>query len=239
MAGGERRARWVPLLAAAAAAALGVALGLWQLGRGQEKRDLQERYERLAADAPVSVSSAELRAADVELRRVTARGVFEPRYAVYLDNRVMNGIPGYHVVMPLRLSEQRYVLVNRGWVAGVPDRSRLPEVKTPGGPVELTGVATVPGRQVYELSNRVIEGRIWQNLTLERYREAYPLPIQPFVIRQDSALDDGLVRQWGAPDLGAERHYGYAVQWFLLAATAVLFYVVTHVRRSRNTGEKT
>jgi surfeit locus 1 family protein len=217
---------------------LGVALGLWQVSRGQEKRELQQRYEKLAHDAPVAVSSTELRASDVELRRVTARGTFEPRYAVYLDNRMMHGVAGYHVVMPLRLSEQRYVLVNRGWVAGRPDRSRLPEVRTPGGPVEVSGVAVVPSRQPYELSAQVMEGQVWQNLTVERYREAYPLPIQPFVIRQDSALDDGLARSWDPPEFGVERHYGYAVHWFLLAATALAFYVVTHVRRRRATGKK-
>lgn len=238
MPGVDRRARWVPLVAAAAAAALGVTLGMWQLSRAHEKRDLQQRYEKLSRDAPVAVSAAELRASDVQLRRVRAHGMFEPRYAVYLDNRVMRGVPGYHVVMPMRVGEERYVLVNRGWVPGLPDRSRLPEVRTPSGSVEVNGVAMVPSKQPYELSAQVMQGRVWQNLTIERYRQAYPLPIQPFVIRQDSALDDGLVRNWDPPDFGIERHYGYAVQWFLLAATALAFYLVTHVGRSRKTGNE-
>ncbi len=231
--GRAERSGWIPLVATVIAVALGVGLGIWQVGRAHEKRDLQERYERLARDAVVAVSAEELKAADVELRRVSARGTFEPRYGVYLDNRVLHGIPGYHVIMPLDLGHGRYVLVNRGWVAGIPDRSRLPEVRTPAAPVEVRGVATVPGKQVYELSSQVIEGRVWQNLTVERYRKAYPLAIQPFVIRQDSPLDDGLAREWDAPEFGIERHYAYAVQWFALAATAFLFYVVTHVRRRR------
>ena len=234
----ERSVRWVPLFAAVLAAALGVALGLWQISRGHQKRDLQQRYEVLSRDAPVAVSTAELNAKDVELRRVSAHGVFEPRYAVYLDNRVVHGVPGYYVVMPLRLSETRYVLVNRGWIAGLPDRSRVPEVRTPAGPVDVTGVALVPARSPFELSSEVMEGRVWQNLTLERFRKAYDLPIQPFMIRQDNAVADGLVREWEPPDFGIERHYAYAVQWFLLAATALVFYGVTHVRRSRNAGKK-
>jgi surfeit locus 1 family protein len=237
MAARERSIRWAPLLAALAAAAIGVALGLWQISRGHQKRDLQQRYELLSRDAPVTVSTPELRGQDVELRRVSARGVFEPRYAVYLDNRVVHGVPGYYVIMPLRLSDARYVLVNRGWVAGLADRSRLPEVKTPGGQVEVSGVALVPARSPFELSSEVMEGRVWQNLTLERFQKAYGLPIQPFVIRQDNAAADGLVREWEPPDFGIERHYAYAVQWFLLAATALVFYGVTHVRRSRKAGE--
>jgi surfeit locus 1 family protein len=238
MRAAERFVSWIPLVAAVLAAALGTALGVWQMNRAEEKRELKERYERLARDAPVTVSSAALRAADVELRRVRAHGTFEPQYAVYVDNRVLNGVPGYHVIMPLRVGAGRHVLVNRGWIAGLPDRSRLPEVRTPREPVEVAGVAVVPGRQVYELSSRVIEGRVLQNLTIERYRQVYPLDIQPFVIRQDNTLEDGLVRVWDPPDLGIERHYGYATQWFLLAATALVFYLVTHVRRSRKTEEE-
>ncbi|MGE5524497.1 MAG: SURF1 family protein [Rhodospirillaceae bacterium] len=238
MAADERRLRWVPLIAALIAAALGTALGTWQVSRGHEKRDLQERYEKLSRDAPVTVSDAPVRASDVELRRVFAHGTFEPRYAVYLDNRVMHGVPGYYVIMPLKVSAQRYVLVNRGWIAGLPDRSRLPQVRTPAGPVDVTGIATVPAKRPFELSSQVIEGRVWQNLTVERYRQAYAVPIQPFVIRQENALDDGLKREWEPPDFGIERHYGYAVQWYLLAITALAFYGITHVRRRRKNGQE-
>ena len=231
----ERHGRWVPLLATMLVATLCAGLGVWQLGRAQEKRALQARYERLTRDPPIEVPPAALRARDVEFRRVTAHGTFDPRYAVLVDNRVRHGTPGYYVIMPLALGGGRYVLVNRGWIAGIPDRSRLPDVRTPNTPVEVTGVAVVPAPRVFELSTQVTAGNVWQNLTIARYRSAYPVPIQPFVIRQDNTLDDGLVREWQALDFGIERHYGYAVQWFLLAATALAFYVVTHVRRTRGT----
>jgi cytochrome oxidase assembly protein ShyY1 len=54
-----------------------------------------------------------------------------------------------------------------------------------------------------------------------------PLKIQPFVIRQESTVDDGLIRAWDPPDFGIEKHYGYAFQWFALAATLFGFYAVT------------
>jgi len=31
--------------------------------------------------------------------------------------------------------------------------------------------------------------------------------------------------------LGVNKHYGYAFQWLALAATVLVFYLVTHVRR--------
>jgi len=122
--------------------------------------------------------------------------------------------------------------VNRGWIAGNPERARLPEVRTPQGTIEITGLAVTPSRRFVELSSRAVEGKVWQNLTLERYRDAFPLALQPVVIQQESPLDDGLVREWDAPDLGVEKHYGYAFQWIALALTIFVFYFVTHVGRT-------
>ncbi len=213
-----------------------LALANWQLNRAHEKEERAARLAGLARDAPVSLAAAEARAEDVEWRQVTARGRFEPKYGVLIDNRIRRGVAGYHVVMPLEVGkaggrDSRYVLVNRGWIAGNPERARLPEVRTPSETVEVTGLAVVPSRRFLELSDRAAEGRVWQNLTLERYRAAYPIPLQPVMIRQESPLDDGLVREWDAPDLGVDKHYGYAFQWLALAATILVFYLVTHVRR--------
>jgi surfeit locus 1 family protein len=223
------------------AAVLGIvvtlALANWQLGRAHEKEAARARLDALAKDAPVTLTAAEVKAADLEWRRVTVKGHFEPKHAVLLDNRVYRGIPGYHVVMPLEVGEMKggggiYVLVNRGWIAGTPDRSRLPRVKTPEGTVEITGLAVVPGRRFLELSDEVVEGKVWQNLTLERYRRAVPIALHPIVIQQESALDDGLSRAWNPPDLGMDKHYGYAFQWLALAVTILAIYLVTNVRRT-------
>lgn len=223
-----------PTLATAAGIALMLSLGNWQLNRAQEKIDLKARIDERAKGPPINVSAAPLDARDVQLRRVEARGSFDPKYAVFIDNRIWHGVAGYQVVMPLRLGDGgRYVLVNRGWVAGTQDRNRLPEVKTPAEPVVVRGMALVPSKRFLELSGKTVEGRVWQNLTIERYRQAMPIAIQPFVIQQDQegAPEDGLVREWDPPDLGIDRHYGYAFQWFALAVTILAFYLVTHVKR--------
>jgi len=228
--------RLVTTLAAAAGIALTLVLSGWQLNRAHEKEVRAARLDALAKDPPVALSVAEARAVDLEWRRVTARGRFEPRHAVFVDNRIRRGVAGYHVIMPLEMRSisggaSRYVLVNRGWIAANPERSVLPNVKTPAGTVEITGLATVPGTRFLELAPQAAEGAVWQNLTLERYRHAVRIPLQPVVIQQESLLDDGLAREWERPDLGVDKHYGYAFQWLALALTILVFYIVTHVRR--------
>jgi len=214
-AGYSFRPRAWALALAAVACAAGIALGIWQTERAREKRKAEARAER-----------------------ISVRGEFLPERTVLLDNKLRRGRPGYEVVTPLRLAagQQMHVLVNRGWIAAGPGRSRLPDVRTPQEPVVVRGRAVVPGRFL-ELSDEVTRGPVWQNLTLERYRSAMPIAIQPFVIQQDAAAapDDGLVREWLPPDLGVEKHYGYSFQWFALSVLILVFYLATHVRRDRST----
>lgn len=227
--------RLITTLAAAVAIAATLALAHWQLGRAQEKEGAGAQLEARAKEAPMVFTAAEVKMQDVQWRRVTVRGRFNPQHAVFIDNRVYHGIPGYHVVMPLAIGGgERYVLVNRGWIAGTGDRSRLPQVRTPAEMVEITGLAVVPGRRFLELGSGVVEGQVWQNLTLERYRRAVPIALQPVMIQQESPLDDGLVRAWDKPDLGMEKHYGYAFQWLALAVTILVIYLVTNVRGTKS-----
>jgi surfeit locus 1 family protein len=221
-----------PTLATIAGVALTVALGNWQLGRGHDKAALAQRIAAANRDAQIELSQTEARAEDVAWHRVEVRGRFEPKYAVLIDNRILHGVVGYHVVMPLRIAGgERHVLVNRGWVAATASRDILPQIKTPAEDVRVTGLATVPSKRYLELSNQVAEGKVWQNLTLERYRAAMPIALQPVVIQQESEIDDGLKREWSAPDLGIDKHYGYAFQWFAMAAAIVIIYLVCNVRK--------
>lgn len=223
-----------PTLAAIAGVAATAALGNWQLGRGQDKAALAQRIAVANRDAQIELSQTEARAEDVAWHRVEVRGRLEPKYAVLIDNRILHGVVGYQVVMPLRIAGgERHVLVNRGWVAATGSRDILPQIKTPPEEVLIAGLATVPSKRYLELSKQVAEGKVWQNLTLERYRAAMPIALQPVVIQQESEIDDGLKREWSAPDLGIDKHYGYAFQWFAMAAAIVIIYLVCNVRKRK------
>jgi surfeit locus 1 family protein len=222
----------MPAVAAVAGIALTVALGFWQLGRGDEKAALAARLKEAQTGPLIAMSSAEVAAGDIAWRRVEVRGRFAPEYAVLIDNRVLHGTPGYHVVTPLKIDGgDRYVLVNRGWIAAAPDRRSMPEVVTPAGPQRITGLAVVPASHQFELSTKVADGNVWQNLTLERYRATVAIPIQPVVLQQDSELNDGLRREWGEAGPSPDRNYGYAFQWFAMAAAILIYFVVTRVRK--------
>ena len=134
-ANGTRRFRpeWIPTLAVAAVLVLTLSAGRWQLDRAAYKVALQQRIEAAANAAPVSVQAGITGdASSMAWHPIEATGRFEADKVVFLDNRLRDGVPGYEVLTPLRLSgSDRVLLVNRGWIAAPRQRERLPRVETP------------------------------------------------------------------------------------------------------------
>ena len=126
-----------------------------------------------------------------------------------------------------------HVLVNRGWAPADRDRSKLPEAVPPPGQVSVSGIATTATQKTLELSQDLVAGRVWENLDINRYRNATGLTLQPVMILQKDDVQDGLVRQWPRPDSGSAKNLGYAVQWFAMALAVLIIYLVLSGKRER------
>jgi cytochrome oxidase assembly protein ShyY1 len=204
---------------------LAVSLGNWQTRRGDAKEALQAGWTAAEAAAPVDVRSG-VQAGDVGQslpQRVALRGRFVPEGTVYVDNRIIDGVVGFYVVTPLALAGGGHVLVNRGWVArDARDPLRRPSVALPPGEQALQGLAVARVPRLLELQPapaRALPG-IWPNLDPADYRAAAGVDVAAFVVQQTSDNGDGLRRDWPRPDAGVEKHRGYALQWYGLAALA-------------------
>ncbi|MGC2519408.1 MAG: SURF1 family protein, partial [Burkholderiales bacterium] len=163
--------------------------------------------------------------------RVSVRGRFVARATLFLDNQVLHGAAGYHVLTPMNIEGGgMHVLIDRGWIAAG-DRSRLPVVPTPEGVQTVEGIAAVPSGRFIELAPDTGTGSLRQNLVLEREEKRLGLSLQPFVVEQTSDAKDGLARVWERPDTGVERHRSYALQWYSLALLAAILYVVLNLER--------
>ncbi|MFQ5937963.1 MAG: SURF1 family protein [Acidiferrobacterales bacterium] len=233
------RPKFIPTLAVVILLPVLVGLGFWQLDRAQQKRAIQAEYDTRSSDARIEIGSRQQYAEDLRFYRVIAHGAYEPDYQVLIDNRVLHGRVGYHVITPLRIrhSEVR-VLVNRGWVPMGRTRDDLPAAGAPTGMQEIKGIATVPRAQVFMLAEPApLTGRwqkVWQHMDMRRYAEAVPFPIQPVVILLDpDSPAGGFLREWARLDAGIAVHQGYAFQWFALAAALLVIYIVLTVRAAK------
>jgi surfeit locus 1 family protein len=218
---------WLVSLAAVALVGGTFSLGQWQLRRAAQKEALQAAISGKntlpALDNRALVATKII--ADELHRPVEAEGIWQASQTVYLENRPMNGKPGFWVITPLALTESdRVILVQRGWVQrDFTDRTRVPAIETPSGRVRVQGRIALPPTKLYEFDGGET-GRIRQNLDLPAYRRETGLPLMEASILQLGPRSEGLLRDWAAPNLGVEKHYGYAFQWFGLCLLAVILY---------------
>ncbi len=226
------RARfWFVTLAALAVALITARLGWWQLSRAAEKVALNAAIER-QADRPALQRAEDLpgdaaAAQALYHRGVVLRGRWSPAHTVYLDNRQMNGKPGFFVVTPLRLADGRAVLVQRGWQPrDFLDRTRLAAVPTPDAEVVVRGVLAPPPARLFEFDGTA-SGPIRQNVDVASFAAETGLTLLPLSVLQSEPAQpaDALRRDWPSPLAGVDRHHGYAFQWFGLSALIVVLYV--------------
>ena len=227
----RRHAGWI-LLGTVVGVAATLRLGFWQLDRAAQKVAMQTRIEARRT-LPV-LRNADLattpQAAEQQFeRRAQLQGCWLAGQTIFLDNRQMNGKPGFYVVTPLQLEQRaESVLVQRGWVArNFADRTALPALPTPTGSVTIAGSIAPPPARLYEFATAA-SGPIRQNLDPDAYARELGIPLLPLSLLQADGADpgvDGLRRDWPLPALDLQKHYGYAFQWFALAALMAGLYV--------------
>jgi surfeit locus 1 family protein len=178
-----------------------------------------------------------------EWRVGTATGTYDSSAQVLIRNRSLDGAPGYHVLTPLRRDNGTAVLVVRGWVPLASANSTAPEVPPPP-----TGTVTVEGRLRPTQNPGALASRDPADGTLAtlarvdipRLQKQTPYPIAPAYMELMSSTPPeagSLPVAVPLPELDDGPHLGYAVQWFIFSACAVVGWFVL-VRKSAKAAEQ-
>lgn len=232
----------IPTLATLLVFPILVLLGFWQLDRAEQKEQALAAFDARAEQSPVDLNQADPDPEDDLYRPAEARGSFDTSRQFLLDNQVRNRQVGYHVLTPFRLKgREEAVLVDRGWVPSGSSRAELPARPAPEdvdmvrghidqGPatgIRLGGIAD--GEQGWPLRVQYVD-----------YKELgarLDYALLPVVLRLDENAAGGYQRDWRPSHptgYGPDRNRGYAFQWFGLAATLAIIYLVVNLKRRRN-----
>ncbi|MGM0571603.1 MAG: SURF1 family protein, partial [Pseudomonadota bacterium] len=220
----SRRRVWAPdwrlLLFAGAFLPVLLGLGFWQLDRADEKHRLLAQWE----DPAGAVDWHQVADTDpLTGQPVTVSGRYRSTTWL-LDNRTRDGIPGYEVLTLFQPGKGPPVVVNRGWIAAERKRSELPQVKTPEDEVSLLGrIAAYPeppvlaGEPAAEPAAGTGPQRV-QALPREVAAATEPAMARNILKLDDSNQPGAFRADWEPDMMGPQTHYGYALQWFSLAA---------------------
>ncbi|WP_417445770.1 SURF1 family protein [Kangiella sp.] len=220
-------------------------LGVWQLDRAEEKRQLIANLEAKSSEQSISLEQA-LQLDNPDQTKVTVAG--QPVSDVYLvvDNQKHEGRLGYEVYALWQTESgssgklPKYILVSRGWLPRRDFYEKVPDIHK-FTDNQLSG-------QLYfsKGSNQVVaQNAQWQKFddawligqfdleTLAEKAGEIGYYTAPFVVRQQADPGSPFVRQWELVASPPEKHIAYAVQWFGMALVLIILFIVLNLKRER------
>ncbi|MCY4258251.1 MAG: SURF1 family protein [bacterium] len=213
-----------------------VTAGFWQLHRLDERQHrnavISDRSEQpsIGLESLIHVGQPLADARNLEYRRVSAVGMFEPEGEVLIRNRTYQSSPGYWVLTPLRLVSGALVAVNRGWVpfgvgSGGDRAAYAPPAQTTTVNGLLRATVTASGLQQPDPAAGVLVEMARPDLArLAVQLDGDLLPAYIQMTSQMPAAELDLPLLVAEPELDEGSHLTYAVQWFLFASVAAVGY---------------
>ena len=210
-----------------------VKLGLWQLERAEFKRawdiTLSERQNQAAInfDSLLQVIAEHTSNADSEQQNLTGYRIAVSaspvsKQVLLLDNQIYMGQVGYLAYQVFQVNASSpHLLVELGFVPADKDRRILPDISAiSSGRYKLIG--RIYQKQTNPLSDHLMaetgNPMRFQNLNIDELSQLLGYPLLPVVLQPDNVPDLSLPQPWQPIPLSAQKHQGYALQWFTMAA---------------------
>jgi len=217
-----------------------IALGIWQLGRSEEKRVfLEQQGQELASSEIIQLSKASEDNLDrIRYKKVQATGHYDQAHQFLIDNQISAGKAGYFVLTPFVLQgEAKAVLVNRGWVPLTQQRSILPDLQISSEQTQVTGRINQFPSVGIKLAGAEIPTEGWpsvvQVVDSSVLAKKLGYSIFPFQIELDKDQPEGFKREWRTSTIMLpEQHTAYAMQWFALAFTLTILFIWYSYKRN-------
>ena len=214
------------------ALALGLllALGSWQVERGWQKSQILAQLSDHSQEyKPLNAIPHDFAAFDYHT--VTLTGQWLNNKEFLLGNRFYQQQIGYEVLAPFRLPSGQLLLINRGWISAIQAKTIPVATAT-----SIQGTLYVP-KKGYTLGNSITDNSQWPRVSLyidnAAFSQALGETVLPIMLVLDQQQTDSFTRIWQPVIMSPERHYAYALQWFGLAFTLLVFGFIWR-KRGRN-----
>ena len=226
-----------PLLAIFATitiASIFITLGKWQLNRAAEKDAIYDKFAIEQQQAPVMLMDHIDNIEQWRYRKVYIHGTPLSDRQFLLDNQVRNMRPGFNVITPFQLADNRTVLVDRGWIPLGKNRSDIQNIDIARTPLRIEGYLYTPHGEAFTLGT-MDEGQInWPRiinyLDFDTMGERLGTTLNPLTIRMHPDQTLGFRRDWPIAAMSSNKHRAYAVQWFALALAIIIIFLILNIK---------
>jgi surfeit locus 1 family protein len=234
-------------------------LGFWQLDRAEQKEGLSNEMSQLASSAAQPLVFSTGNPSETVVEGSDEEGVetgdvkrYQPLYVTgkylsshfLLDNQLRQGRVGYEVLNAFEVRQGWVILVNRGWVPAPAYRDQLPSISAPEEELVLTGYFYWPDKEMVQLSSQhEQQGEFASRLQVVDWPYIKQMLNETLVVSSqfrliDSQQPGAYQIDWKAHQMGPEKHFGYAFQWFSLAFALIVLALVATAKIVRSESQE-
>jgi len=244
----------IPTLATIVLVPFLASLGLWQLDRADQKREIDtgviqaQAKEALNLNIFISEGNTNEDGFSKEFyRSASLSGHYDSDHQYLLDNRTYKGRAGFHVLTPFLLDDtDQSILINRGWITYQGTRDNIPDISIAKDTINIKGVMKKQGRAIVlnSISNADSNNsntfemnypKLIQSIQLSELANdvAKDLDVKllPIIIELDKTDDNGFVREWQPYYGSIDKHNAYALQWFSFAGILLFLFIKLNTKR--------
>jgi surfeit locus 1 family protein len=195
-----------------------MSLGFWQIHRADEKKTILQSFHAQQTQSFREWDSSS--PMPIQFSPVFFKGRIGQQL-FYLDNQFYQHQVGYNLLVPVEVDRDKVVLVDMGWMKSLSNRQQLPEVaihtsqKIFKGTIYYPQLSSVDFGQFVDLH----QGNCYriERLNPQEVSKILNRFVYPWVLRLSGEQPKELKREWPLIAVTPQRHYAYALQWFLMA----------------------
>ncbi len=218
-------------------------LGHWQYGRYQQKTLIEKQYAHQINNPTLSLTTLiPGMHENISYQPVHFSGQFHNEAQYWLDNQIVNHQVGYRIFSVIHLNTDHSILIDRGWVSRnnlsgnpIPNPTILPQHIWKGLLWRPQGPAFLLKKDHWNTTWPKIIQSIDQ-YAMQKIEDDLQCSLLPWIVILDINQPGTFLRQVPTPPMTAQKHLGYAIQWYSMAIilTILIFWFYFKKRRRDN-----
>jgi surfeit locus 1 family protein len=213
--------------------AIFTSLGAWQLSRANSKKKLLNSFAA-RMDQPALLSTELAKNNDFRFYKVELTGQFDTRHIFLLDNKIFQGKIGYEIYVPFKAQEMAApILVDLGFIGMGQDRNKLPVIKMNSTKIHINGLLNLPPKYFAFGPMHDYQPITWplrvEFINLQELAKLTGYPLFSYVMMVDPKHPQAFPIEWQITPMKPEKHLAYAIQWFALALTLLILFLVLNL----------
>mgnify|MGYP001215067452 CR=1 FL=1 len=201
-------------------------LSIWQVKRLNWKEDLISNIEKAYNSDSININMLTGDLRNFKFKNVYLEGIFINEKSMFLGPRVNKDQVGYHLITPFLFNDNRYILVNRGWL------KKIIKIKEQKKEYLIKGILKESDiKNIFTPKNNM-EENLWFYISTKQMSEFSGIKLVDniFVDLIESNPNDKLTIINSSIPKIVNNHLQYAVTWAILG---LLFLVMNYIYSKR------